>query len=169
MPLYILTEYSDNYSKASEILWHFYRDKPHDSAIKNSESFKSKVRITGKTLDYGNTKDVEIAAPLKYLSRYRKPLGTYLLNWEINLILTWSGHCVLRSLTDEGTYTETDAKLYVQVVLYQLKIMQNYSNNWNLILKEKLTGININQVTTKRKQWKQWNQSNNEKAKPTFR
>ena len=33
-----------------------------------------------------------------------------LLNWEINLILTWSG------LTDEGTYAETDAKIYVQVV-----------------------------------------------------
>ena len=28
--------------------------------------------------------------------------------------------------------------------LYQLKIIQNYCNNWNQVLKEQLTGININ-------------------------
>ena len=50
MPLYILIEYRDNHSKASEILWQFYRDKSHNSAITNSESFKSKVTITRKPL-----------------------------------------------------------------------------------------------------------------------
>ena len=28
MPMYNLIEYSDNYSKRSEGLWHYYRDKP---------------------------------------------------------------------------------------------------------------------------------------------
>ena len=32
-----------------------------------------------------------------------------------------------------------------QSKLYQLKIMQNCLKNYNLILKEQLTGININQ------------------------
>ena len=31
-------------------------------------TFKSKVKITGNTPDDGNTKDVEIVAPLKYLA-----------------------------------------------------------------------------------------------------
>ena len=30
-----------------------------------------------------------------------------------------------------------------QLQLYQLKIMQNYYNNWDRVLKEQLTGINI--------------------------
>ena len=34
------------------------------NTIINSESFKSKMTITGKTSAVGNTKDVEIAAPL---------------------------------------------------------------------------------------------------------
>ena len=34
------------------------------NTIINSESLKSKMRITGKTSAVGNTKDVEIAAPL---------------------------------------------------------------------------------------------------------
>ena len=28
MPMYSLTECSDNYSKTSECFWHYYRDKP---------------------------------------------------------------------------------------------------------------------------------------------
>ena len=45
-----------------------YKDEPNDN-IADSESFKSKVRITGKTFADRNTKDVEIIVPLKYLSR----------------------------------------------------------------------------------------------------
>ena len=35
-----------------------------------SESFKSKVKITEKIPDDGNTKNVEIIVPLKYLSNF---------------------------------------------------------------------------------------------------
>ena len=65
MPMYNLIEYSDNYSKTSRSLWEYYKDDPND-IIANSESFKSKVKITGKIPDDGNTKDVEIILPLKY-------------------------------------------------------------------------------------------------------
>ena len=67
MPMYNFIEYSNNYSKTSESIQQYYGDEPADIAITNSESFKSKVRITGKTPDTDNTKDAEIAVPLKYL------------------------------------------------------------------------------------------------------
>ena len=54
-----------------------------------SESFKSKIKITGKTPAAGNTKNVEIAAPLKYLRNFYRTLEMPLTNCEVNLILTW--------------------------------------------------------------------------------
>ena len=45
MPMYNLTEYSDNYSKISGGLWQHYRDNPNDKIIQ-SESFKYKSKIT---------------------------------------------------------------------------------------------------------------------------
>ena len=43
MPMYNLIEYSDNYTKTSESLWQYYRDKPNDN-LTDSESFKSKIK-----------------------------------------------------------------------------------------------------------------------------
>ena len=65
MPMYNSIEYGDNYSKASGSLWQYYKDDPNDN-ITASESFKFKVKITGKTPAAGNTKDVEVIVPLKY-------------------------------------------------------------------------------------------------------
>ena len=48
MPIYNLIEYSDNYSKTSGSLWQCYKDDPNVN-LENSESFKFKVKITGKT------------------------------------------------------------------------------------------------------------------------
>ena len=56
MPVYNLIKYSDNYSKTSESLWQYYKNDPNDN-IENSESFKYKIKITGKTPNNGNTKD----------------------------------------------------------------------------------------------------------------
>ena len=60
--MYNLIEYSDIYSKTSRSLLQYYKDEPNDS-IADSESFKSKVKITGKNPDNGNTNDVEIIVP----------------------------------------------------------------------------------------------------------
>ena len=67
MPKYNLIEYSDNYSKTSRSLWQYYKDDPNDT-ITDSESFKSKVKITEKNPDNGNT--IEIIVQLKYLSNF---------------------------------------------------------------------------------------------------
>ena len=68
MPMFNLIECSDNYSKTSRSFWQYYKDDPNDN-ITQPESFKSKIKITGKTPAACNTKDVEIIVPLKYLSK----------------------------------------------------------------------------------------------------
>ena len=106
-----------------------------------SESFKSKIKITGKTLAAGNTKDVEIIVPLKYLSNFWRTLEMPLINCEVSLFLTWSSTCVITNSTGEGRFTITDTKLYVPVVtlstqdnaklLQQLKSGFKRTINWN--------------------------------------
>ena len=59
MSMYNLIESSDNYAKRSGILRQYYRDEPNDN-LADSESFKSKIKITGKTPADGDEKDVEI-------------------------------------------------------------------------------------------------------------
>ena len=94
MPMYSLIEFSDNYSKTSGSLWQYYQDEPNNNTA-DSESFRSKVKITGKTPNDGNTKNVEIIVPLKYLSNFWRTLEMPLINCEVNLILTWSKDCVI--------------------------------------------------------------------------
>ena len=65
MAAHNFTEYSENYFKTSISLWQYYWDEPNDN-LTDSESFKSKIKITGKTPADGNIRDVEIIVPLKY-------------------------------------------------------------------------------------------------------
>ena len=114
MPMYNLIEYSDNYSKTSGSLWQYYRDEPNDN-LTDSKSFKSKIKITGNTHVDGNTKDVEIAVPLKYVSNFWRTIEMPLINCEINLQLKWSPTCFITNSTGTGTFKITDTKLYVPV------------------------------------------------------
>ena len=110
MPMYNLIEYSDNYSKTSGSLWQYYRDEPSDN-LADSESFKSKIKITGKTPAAGNEKDVEIMVPLKYLSNSWRTLEIQLINSEVNLDLTWSSTCAITNSTGVGIFEIRDTKL----------------------------------------------------------
>ena len=120
MLMYNLIEYSDNYSKTSGSLWQYYKDDPNDNT-ENSESFKSKVKITGKTPNNGNTKDVEKIVPLIYLNSFSRALEMLLINCEVNLILTWSKDCVVTNSTGEGKLAITETNLYVPVVTLSTK------------------------------------------------
>ena len=115
MPMYELIEYSDNYAKTTGSLWQYFRDEPDDD-IEDSESFKSKIKITGKTPNNNDIKDVEIMVPIKYISNFCRTLEMPLINFEVNLILTWSSTCVITDSTGAGTFEITDTKLYVPVV-----------------------------------------------------
>ena len=98
MPMCNLVEYSDSYSKTPGSLWQYYKDD-----LEDSESFKSKVKITGKTPAAGNTKDVEIIVSIKYLSNFWRTLEMPLINCEVNLILTLSKDCAItNNSTGEG-------------------------------------------------------------------
>ena len=107
----------------------------------DSESFKYKVKITGKTPAEDNTKDVEIIVPLKYLSNFWRNLEVPLINCEVNLELTWSKDCVITDSTGEGKFQITVTKLHVPVVtlstqdntklLQQLKSGFKRIVNWN--------------------------------------
>ena len=136
--MYNLTEYCDNYWETSGSLWQYYKDEPNDSTA-DSESFKSK--ITRKTPADRNTKKVEIIVPLKYLSVFWRALEMALIDFEVNLISTWSRDCVITNSEVEGKFSITETKLYVLVVtlstqnnaklLQQLKSGFKRTINWN--------------------------------------
>ena len=127
IPMYNFLDYSKNYRKTTGSLWNYYRDEPNiypdnnynQNSITNSESFKYKTSITGKTsnenqennenTEQENTKTkkiIEIVVPLKQLSNFWRTIEMLLINCEIELILTWSENCVL---TDNTTHTARDA------------------------------------------------------------
>ena len=155
MPMYNLTEYSDNYAKTTGSLWQYCKDIParNDNneivvfARNNlTDSFNFKVKFTCQTGNDG-TKDVEIMVPLKYLSNFWRTLEMPLINCEVNLILTWSSTCVLVATNvanQNATFAITNTKLYVPVVtlsthentkfLQQLKSDFKRVINWNKYL-----------------------------------
>ena len=96
-------------------MWQYYSDDPNEN-ITQFKSFKFKIKITGKTPAAGNTKDDEVAVPLKYLRNFWRTLEMPSVNCEINLILTWSEDCVISSATGATKFKITDTKLDVPVV-----------------------------------------------------
>ena len=120
MPMYNLIEYSDNYAKTSGCLWQYYRDEPNDN-LANSKSFKSKIKITGKTPNNDNEKNVEIMVPLKYLSNFWRTIEMPFINFEVSLNLTWSPNCVITDSTGQGKFKITETNLYVPVVTLSTK------------------------------------------------
>ena len=125
-----LIKYSNNYLKTSGSLCQYYKDEPNENI--DSKSFKSKVKITGKTSADRNTNtDVEINVPLKYLSYFWRTLEMLLINCEVNLILTWSKDCVITNSTGKGKFVITETNLYVPVVALSTQ------NNTTLVQKLK--------------------------------
>ena len=140
-------------------MWNYYRDELSDDEnnnnnpnknVTNSESFNYKTSITGSTYNVdakitnveGNeidnsaydanksgSKKVEIVVPLKYLSNFRRTSDMRLINYEIELVLTWFKNCVITSMEKRviintwrdysptsAIFQITDTKLYVPVV-----------------------------------------------------
>ena len=113
----------------------YCKDDPNDN-LADSESFESKVKITGNTPADGNTKGVEIIVPLKYLSNFWRTLEMPLINCEVNLILTWSSTCVITNSTGAGRFAITHTKLYLPNVTLSTQ------DNAKFLQQLKLTNIN---------------------------
>ena len=127
MPMYNLIEYSNNYSKTSGSVCQYCKDIP---AVNNNNAivdftdnnlidlFNFKVKMTCQTGN-GGTMNVEIIVPIKYLSNFWRTLEMPLINCEVNLILTWSGNCVIVSTNvanQNETFAITDTKLYGEFI-----------------------------------------------------
>ena len=75
MPMYSLLEYSKNFKKTAGSFWNYYRDEPNNpptdnynaDPITNSESFKCKSSITGKTSNANNALSERIERVKKIL------------------------------------------------------------------------------------------------------
>ena len=83
----LLIEYN-NYSKTLES----YGNIDNDTTDFNPCKFKS--RFINNDNNTG-TVNVKIAVPSKYLSNFWRTLERPLINFEMNLILTCSAHCVI--------------------------------------------------------------------------
>ena len=104
------------------------------------QSFKSKIKLTGKTPAAGNTKYYKMAVP-KNVSNFWRTFEMLLINCEISLDLTWSEKCVISSAGEKTEFAIRDIKLYVSVVtlstkdntklLKQLEFGFKRTINWN--------------------------------------
>ena len=129
MPMNNLIEYSDNYSDKSGSLWQFKRNEAPannaDLTIDNSESFKYKAALVGKTANHNNgnsfVKDTKIVVPLKYLSNFWRSLEMPLINCKVHLELNWIEDCILSSAGNSAKFEITDAKLHVPIVTLSTK------------------------------------------------
>ena len=117
--MYILIEYSDNYSDTSGSLWNFKRDEIINNADvtndDNAPSFKYKANLIGNTENNGRKNGVKIALPLKYLSNFWRSIEMALINCKVELSLNWIKRCLL-TVANTATFKITDAKLYVPIV-----------------------------------------------------
>ena len=113
-----MIEYSDNYAKRLK------KDKvPNNNAdltIDNSQSFKYKAALVGKTANAVNNtnssvKNTKIVVPLNYLSNFWRSLQMQLINCKIHLELNWIEDCIL-SRAGNSAKLIADAKLHVQIV-----------------------------------------------------
>ena len=152
MPIYNLTEYSDNYLKTSGLLWQFYRDVPTvnaDGTIVDfteanaiTESFNLKVKSTCQTSKNG-IKLLEIMIPLKHLSNFWRTLEMPLINCESTLDLNWSKKCIITTTivaTQGTTFTITDTKLYVPVVTLSTQDNAKLLEQSNSVFKRRING-----------------------------
>ena len=109
MPMYNLLEYNDNYSVTSRSLWNYYRDYVNDDANENnnagnyrinnekttaSRPFQCKTKI-GSTPADNDILEAKVVLPLKYLRIFWRFLDFPLINYKIELDLSWSKECMI--------------------------------------------------------------------------
>ena len=94
--------------------------------IDNSQSFKYKAALLGKTADAVNNtnssvKEAKIVVPLKYLSNFWRSLEMPLINCKVHLELNWIEDCILSSAVNSAKFEIADTKLHVPIVTLPTK------------------------------------------------
>ena len=129
MPMYNLIGYSGNYSDTAGSLLQFKRDEVSannaDLTIVDSESFKYKGALAGKTNNFADQKsslkDTKIVVPLKYLSNFWRSLEMLSINFKVHRELNWIEGCILSSAGDSLKFEITDTKLHFPIVTLSTK------------------------------------------------
>ena len=118
--MYNLLEYSKNYRKTIELRNDDDDDNFGNIKVANSNTFKYKNNIIGKTYNVDSTipnpaggarianpnydankegtQTIELAIPLKYLGNFWRALNIPLISCEVSLELKWNKNCVITSL-----------------------------------------------------------------------
>ena len=103
--------------------------------VNNSQSFKYKAALVGKTANHNDgksfVKDAEIVVPLKYLRNLWRSLEMPLINCEVYLELNWIEDCILSSVGNSAKFEITDAKLHVPIVTLSTKDSANLTKQLN--------------------------------------
>ena len=71
---------------------------------RNNASFKTKQKLAGQT-DNNETKGVENNGAIEIFKQFWRALEMPLIDFEINLILTWSANCFMVVRTIDGKVT----------------------------------------------------------------
>ena len=99
--------------------------------------------LQGSNLDFGRAvEDIEKSSTIKkILNNFWRTLEIPWINWEINLIPTWSADCVISAATGVTPLAITDTEYYVPVVTmstqYNIKLIEElklgfkWKINWN--------------------------------------
>ena len=103
-------------------MWNYYRDEPSDPLSSNSESFKYKTSFVGKTPeDNGLLTNAKVVTSLKHLSNFWRALNIPLINFEVDLILTWSKNCVLADMTRRSAQGDNPAIVASSAATFKIR------------------------------------------------
>ena len=122
MAMYNLIEYSDNYQDSSATLYQYKRDEPPEADAVADLTAKYKIKLLGNVTEVAGDAagvrrlNVKVVVQLKYLSNFFRSLEMPLINYKIELNLTWKKECVLSAGAGEAVFIINDTKLYVPVV-----------------------------------------------------
>ena len=130
MPMHNLIEYNVNYTDTSGSLWQFKRDEVPvnnaDLTIDNSQSFKYKAALVGKTTNTVNNtnssvKNAKNSCSTEVLEYFWRLLKMLLINIKIHLELNWIEDCILSSDGNSAKFKIRDIKLLVPIVALSAK------------------------------------------------
>ena len=130
MQMYNLPKYSEICSFTSGSLWNYYRDEVNHDAHENndddqrtnnnettkSKSFEYNTKIIG--IESNNTSRLDAGAviPLKYLGNFWRTLDLLLINYKIELDLSWSRNCIIFEISRTPEVdADPDASNYKQI------------------------------------------------------
>ena len=104
--------------------------------LNNSQSYKQKAALLGKTADAvdntnSSVKEAKIVVPLKYLSNFWRSSEMPLINCKIYVELNWIEDFILSSAGDTAKFAITDTKLHVPIVSLSTKESANLANQLN--------------------------------------